>query len=76
MFSRTVRPFLLTDDEVKAAPDNMKSCLYDAKEALTIYNDVSPLDCIGCGACVTVCPKQLSMQPHGSSGTEQKYLIT
>ena len=53
----TIRPFLLSDDEVKAAPSNIK--LADMKPKGGDYKytmSVSPLDCMGCGECVTVCP--------------------
>ncbi len=54
----TIRPFLLTDAEAKAAPAGIQ--LADAKNPkLKAYKytlSVSPLDCMGCGECVTVCP--------------------
>ena len=54
----TIRPFLLSEDEVKAAPSNIK--LADTKPKAGEYKfamSVSPLDCMGCGECITVCPK-------------------
>ena len=60
----TIRPFLLSEDEVKAAPSNIK--LADTKPKAGEYKfamSVSPLDCMGCGECITVCPK----------ASEQKY---
>jgi pyruvate-ferredoxin/flavodoxin oxidoreductase len=61
-----IRPFLLTDSEVKAAPEGMPTLkgMANTKE----YNfriQVSPLDCTGCGVCVDVCPskeKSLEME--------------
>ena len=53
----TIRPFMLSEDEVKAAPANTK--LADTKPKPCEYKygmSVSPLDCMGCGECVTVCP--------------------
>ena len=69
----TIRPFLLSDDEVKAAPSNIK--LADMKPKGGDYKytmSVSPLDCMGCGECVTVCPTAaISMVPQESQADEQ-----
>ena len=53
----TIRPFLVSEDEIKAAPENMK--VSDTKPNASEYKftmSVSPLDCMGCGECITVCP--------------------
>ena len=53
----TIRPFMLSDEEVKAAPEQIK--LADMKPKAGEYKytmSVSPLDCMGCGECITVCP--------------------
>ena len=69
----TIRPFLLSDDEVKAAPSNIK--LADMKPKGGDYKytmSVSPLDCMGCGECVTVCPTAaIAMVPQESQADEQ-----
>ena len=72
----TIRPFLLTDDEVKAAPSNMK--IADMKPKAGDFKftmSVSPLDCMGCGECITVCPKAaegaIKMVPQESQADEQ-----
>ena len=72
----TIRPFLLSDDEVKAAPSNIK--LADMKPKAGEYKytmSVSPLDCMGCGECITVCPKAadgaIKMVPQESQAAEQ-----
>ncbi|MBE6551199.1 MAG: pyruvate:ferredoxin (flavodoxin) oxidoreductase [Ruminococcaceae bacterium] len=55
----TIRPFALNADEVAAAPANTK---YTAKmigkgcEGYKFTMAISPLDCMGCGLCVNVCP--------------------
>ena len=69
----TIRPFLLTDDEVNAAPDNMKVAEMKPKAGAYRYTmSVSPLDCMGCGECITVCPtKAIEMQPQESQWNEQ-----
>ena len=69
----TIRPFLLSDDEVKAAPSNIK--LADMKPKAGEYKytmSVSPLDCMGCGECITVCPTAaIKMVPQESQAAEQ-----
>ena len=71
----TIRPFMLSKDEVKAAPANIK--LADTKPKAGEYKftmSVSPLDCMGCGECVTVCPvpdKAIKMVPQETQVDEQ-----
>ncbi len=71
----TIRPFMLSADEVKAAPANIK--LADTKPKASEYKftmSVSPLDCMGCGECITVCPvkeKAIKMVPQESQAEEQ-----
>ncbi len=69
----TIRPFLLSEDEVKAAPEQIK--LADVKPKATEYKytmSVSPLDCMGCGECITVCPvAAIKMVPQESQAEEQ-----
>ena len=80
----TIRPFILNQAEVDAAPENIK--LSDAKHAaadgMKFTMSVSPLDCMGCGECVTVCPMAakgaLKMVPRESQEAEQpvfNYLV-
>ena len=69
----TIRPFMLSEDEVKAAPANIK--LADTKPKAGEYKytmSVSPLDCMGCGECITVCPVgAIEMVPQESQAEEQ-----
>jgi len=69
----TIRPFMLTEDEVKAAPSNIKTA--DTKPKATEYKftmSVTPLDCMGCGECITVCPaKAITMVPQESQLDQQ-----
>lgn len=69
----TIRPFMLSEYEVKEAPENIK--LADTKPKATEYKytmSVSPLDCMGCGECVTVCPTQaITMAAQESQEAEQ-----
>ncbi|MCI5732161.1 MAG: pyruvate:ferredoxin (flavodoxin) oxidoreductase, partial [Eubacterium sp.] len=72
----TIRPVLLSEDEVQAAPSTIK--LADTKPKAGEYKftmSVSPLDCMGCGECITVCPKAadeaIKMVPQESQADEQ-----
>ena len=69
----TIRPYLLSDAEIKAAPEGLVAV--DTKPKATQYKytmSVSPLDCMGCGECVTVCPtKAISMVPQETRHAEQ-----
>ncbi len=71
----TIRPFMLSEEEVKAAPSNIK--LADTKPKAGEYKftiSVTPLDCMGCGECITVCPapgKAIQMVPQESQLHEQ-----
>ena len=69
----TIRPFLLSDEEVKAAPSNMKVADMKPKAGAYKYTmSVSPLDCMGCGECITVCPTAaIAMVPQESQAAEQ-----
>ena len=70
----TIRPFMLDEAEVEAAPDNIKLADVKLKKA-NMYKytmSVSPLDCMGCGECVTVCPADaIKMVPQESQAAEQ-----
>ena len=69
----TIRPFCLTADEAANAPESTK--LADTKPKASEYKftmAVSPLDCMGCGECVTVCPtKAIEMKPQESQAAQQ-----
>ena len=52
----TIRPFLLTPDEVAAAPEGMKTLPAVGAPQYQYRIQVSSLDCYGCGVCATVCP--------------------
>ncbi len=71
-----IRPFLLTEDELKNAPADTETL--KGKGGIKDYDfriQVSPLDCTGCGNCVDVCPaptKALEMQPLDSQKVEEE----
>jgi len=71
-----IRPVLLSDDELKNAPDG-----FDARPALGkelkgyhFRIQVSTLDCLGCGNCADICPAKkpaLIMQPLATQTQKQ-----
>ncbi len=70
----TIRPFALSEEEVAAAPANMKKAPKPVVKTNYIYTlAVSPLDCMGCGVCVGVCPtNSLKMVAQESQAAEQE----
>ena len=64
----TIRPFALTEEEVKAAPAAIKTAPIKVGAGKGVYSftmAVSPLDCMGCGVCIGVCPTNaLTMVPQ------------
>ncbi len=69
----TIRPFALNEEEVAAAPANMKKAPKPViKTNYTYTLAISPLDCMGCGVCVGVCPtNSLTMVAQESQLPEQ-----
>ena len=70
----TIRPYLLDEAEMAAAPEGFKAVDHKLSKGAYKYGlAVSPLDCMGCGVCVTVCPtKSLTMKPLEEQLPEQK----
>ena len=71
----TIRPFALTDEEAAAAPASAKLVDIKAGKGKGKYKytmAVSPLDCMGCGVCIGVCPtKSLTMVPQEQEAAQQ-----
>ena len=71
----TIRPFALTDEEAAAAPESAKLVDIKAGKGKGVYKytmAVSPLDCMGCGVCIGVCPtKSLTMVPQDQEAAQQ-----
>ncbi len=70
-----IRPFLMTDAEVKGCPAGTDTVKAIGKEfeGHQFRMQVSPLDCTGCGNCADVCPsktKALVMKPLESQEAE------
>lgn len=72
----TIRPFALSPEEAAAAPETMRMIdLAPAKKfpGMKYAITISPLDCMGCGVCVSVCPKgALSMSGQEGELVEQR----
>ena len=71
----TIRPFALTEEEAAAAPASTKLVDIKAGKGKGVYKytmAVSPLDCMGCGVCIGVCPtKSLTMVPQADEAAQQ-----
>ena len=65
----TIRPYALTDEEIAAAPENLVAIPMKGKlkDAYRYTLAISPLDCMGCGVCVGVCPTN-SLSMVGAEG--------
>ena len=68
----TIRPFLMTEEEIKNAPEDITNDVLKpigkGVEGLSFRIQVSPDNCVGCGLCAAVCPgkrgeKALAMVP-------------
>ena len=61
----TIRPFAMTEEEAAAAPEGAQIVDFRAGKGKGLYKytmAISPMDCMGCGVCVGVCPtKSLKM---------------
>ena len=72
----TIRPFALTEEEAAAAPASAKIVDVKAGKGKGVYKyslAVSPLDCMGCGVCIGVCPtKSLTMVPQEQEAAQQE----
>ena len=79
----TIRPFALTEEEAAAAPADAKIADWKAGKGKGVYKfsmGVSPLDCMGCGVCVGVCPtKAITMVPREEEQPQEAvwdYMVT
>ncbi len=71
----TIRPFALTEEEAKAAPECAQIVDVKAGKGKGVYKyslAVSAMDCMGCSVCVGVCPtKSLKMVPMEQEAVRQ-----
>ena len=69
----TIRPFALDENEVAAAPAVLKKSPKPiVKTNYTYTLAVSPMDCMGCGVCVGVCPTNSLKMVSRESQDEQQ----
>ena len=72
----TIRPFALSAEEAAAAPAQTKTAEIKAGKGKGVYKfamAVSPLDCMGCGVCISQCPTgAIEMVPMESQLPEQE----
>ncbi len=70
----TIRPFALSAEEVAAAPAQMKKAPKPIVKTEYVYTlAISPMDCMGCGVCIGVCPtNSLTMVAKDTQLAEQE----
>ena len=73
-----IRPVAMTDAEVAAAPEGMRTLPMTGMADYKFVMTVSAYDCTGCGSCANVCPgkkgaKALVMQNMEANAGEQKF---
>ncbi|HIT34931.1 MAG TPA: pyruvate:ferredoxin (flavodoxin) oxidoreductase [Candidatus Faecousia intestinigallinarum] len=72
----TIRPYALTAEEAANAPAGAKIVPVKAGKGKGVYSytmAVSPLDCMGCGVCVGVCPTNaITMVPQETQLEQQE----
>ena len=73
-----IRPVAMTEAEVAAAPEGLKTLPMTGMTDYKFAMVVSALDCTGCGSCANVCPgkkgaKALAMENMEANLGEQKY---
>ena len=75
-----IRPFVLTDEELKGFNGQTQEIKAPAAmKGMHFVIEPSPLDCLGCGNCVDVCPgkkgeKALTMVPYNPDAEDMKEL--
>ena len=71
---RSSVPIAMTDEELAAAPAGTKAKPMTGVPGMNFAMVISPLDCTGCGSCVTTCPaknKALQMAPIDSQRDQE-----
>ena len=70
-----IRPYLLSDEEVKNAPKSLKNNLRKAIGSKYQYGiGISKLDCTGCSLCANICPSHaLTMTPFEDVSDDENF---
>ena len=73
-----IRPIAMTDEEVAAAPEGLKTLPLTGMTGYKFTMAISAYDCTGCGSCANVCPgkkgaKALAMENMEANAESQKY---
>ena len=71
----TIRPFALTDEEAAAAPAGAKITAGKGI-AYKFTMAVSPMDCMGCGVCVGVCPGNVAAKRKNPDAKAEDLALT
>ena len=71
-----IRPFAFTEEELKNAPEGLKSKPMTGVPGMQFGMQISAYDCTGCGSCANVCPgmkgnKALVMKPAETQFEQQ-----
>ncbi len=70
----TIRPFCLDENEVANAPETLKKSPKPfLKTNYTYTMAISPLDCMGCGVCISVCPSNSLKMVSQESQLDQQH---
>jgi len=74
-----IRPVLVTDEELKNAPEGfeVKKAVGKGVDGLSFRMQIYPEDCVGCGNCADICPskeKALIMKPLNTQMDKQVLL--
>ena len=73
----TIRPFAMSADEAAKAPANTKVAVKEkavTNKGYSFTMAVSPMDCMGCGVCVGVCPTN-SLKMVGRESQEDQQAV-
>ncbi|MDY5101054.1 MAG: pyruvate:ferredoxin (flavodoxin) oxidoreductase, partial [Oscillospiraceae bacterium] len=69
----TIRPFALTEEEAARAPEGSKIVEHKLSKGKYRFSvAISPLDCMGCGVCVSICPTNSLQLVSKESQLEQQ----
>ncbi|MFA6830420.1 MAG: pyruvate:ferredoxin (flavodoxin) oxidoreductase, partial [Bacilli bacterium] len=67
----TLRPFLLTDEDIAKLPESERAEVLPAMGGANVSGlkfriQISPMNCVGCGLCVNICPGKPKKDENGA----------